>query len=80
MERPEARQHVRRRRGMEAEPDKDTRLLEWVYLRALTTAETDAWRLGWKNTKALRIAIEQSEREAAEAAAEAAWLAKLKRE
>ena len=57
------------------ELDEDERLLTWVYRRSLTTVETDARRLRWKNTKALRIAIEQFEREAAAAAR----LAKLKR-
>ena len=41
-------------------------------------AETDARGLFWKNAKALRLAIEQSEREAREKAMEAAPLAKLK--
>ncbi|KAE8797919.1 Phosphorylated carbohydrates phosphatase [Hordeum vulgare] len=79
-ERWEAEQCVRRRHAIEAEPDKDAQLLEWVYRRSLTTAETDARRLRRKNTKALRIAIEQSEREAAVATTEAARLAKLKRQ
>ena len=48
--------------------------------RSLTTAETDARRLGRKNAKALRLAIEQSEREAKEAAAEKVRVARLKRE
>ena len=51
--------------------------LRKVMQRSLTTAETDVRRLRRKNAKALRIAIEQSEREASEAAAEAARLAKL---
>ena len=59
---------MRRRRGMEAEPDEDARLLERVYRRSLTTAETDARRLRRKNAKALRLAIEQLECEAKEAA------------
>ena len=44
------------------------------------TAETDAHRLRQKNAKALRLAIEQSERDAKEAAAEKARVARLKRE
>ena len=50
------------RRGMQTELDEDVRLLDSVYRWSLTTAETDAQRLRQKN------AIEQSEREAAEAA------------
>ena len=42
------------------------------------TAETDARRLRRKNAKALRLAIEQSEREATEAVAEKARVARLK--
>lgn len=79
-ERDAAEKSVRRRRGLPAEPDEDERLLAWVYRRSLTTAETDARRLRRKNTKALRLAIEQSEREAKEKATEAARLAKLKRQ
>ena len=63
-----------------AEPGKDERLLAWVYRRSLTMAETDARRLRRKNAKALRLANEQSEREAKEKATEAAWLAKLWRQ
>ena len=44
------------------------------------TTETEAGRLRWKNAKALRLAIEQSEREAKEKATEAARLAKLRRQ
>ncbi|KAE8771031.1 Phosphorylated carbohydrates phosphatase [Hordeum vulgare] len=62
---------------MHAKPDEDVRLLEWVYRRSLTTAEPDERRLCRKNAKALRIAIEQSERDAMEEVAEAAQLAKL---
>ena len=51
-----------------------------MYRRSLTTAETAARRLRWKNAKVLRLAIEQSEREAKEAAAEKAQVARLKRE
>lgn len=40
------------------------------------TAETDVCRLRRKNVKALRLSIEQSEREAAVAAAKATKLAK----
>ena len=42
--------------------------------------ESDARRLRQKNTKALRLAIEQSERETLEKAKEAARLAKLRRQ
>ncbi|KAE8788309.1 Phosphorylated carbohydrates phosphatase [Hordeum vulgare] len=63
-----------------SKPDEDARLLKWVYRRSLTTVETDAQRLRRKNAKTHRIAIEESEREAAKAAAEAVRLAKLKRE
>ena len=52
---------------MQAEPDEDAWLLDWVYRRLLATAETDGRRLHRKNAKALWITIEQSEREAAEA-------------
>ncbi|WP_139324271.1 hypothetical protein [Pseudonocardia sp. Ae707_Ps1] len=70
---------VRRRRGP-SEPDDDEWLLQWVYRRSLTPAETDACRLRRKNLKALRLAIEQNEREAREKAMEAARLAKLRRQ
>ncbi|KAE8818089.1 hypothetical protein D1007_04193 [Hordeum vulgare] len=53
-------------------------LLEWVYRWPLTIAGTDARPLQPEERKALRIAIEQSEREVTEVAAEAARLAKLK--
>ncbi|KAE8774599.1 Phosphorylated carbohydrates phosphatase [Hordeum vulgare] len=76
--RSEAEQSVHRLRGIAAELDEDARLLEWVYRRSLTTAETDARRLQQKNAKALRIAIEQFEREATETATDASRLAKLK--
>ena len=59
-------------------PDEEECLLQWVYRRALTTAETDGrwlWRI---NTKHLWLGIEQSEQEAA-AEAEAAKVTKLKR-
>ncbi|KAE8800598.1 Phosphorylated carbohydrates phosphatase [Hordeum vulgare] len=79
-ERSEAEQSLHRHRGTEAEPDEDVRLLEWVYRRSLTTIETNARRLRRKNTKALRIAIEQSKREAVEVAMEAAQLTKIKSE
>ncbi|KAE8773309.1 Bifunctional dihydroflavonol 4-reductase/flavanone 4-reductase [Hordeum vulgare] len=46
-------------------------------LSVLTTVETDARRLRRKNVKALWIAMEQSEREVAEAVAR---LAKIKQE
>ncbi|KAE8792275.1 Phosphorylated carbohydrates phosphatase [Hordeum vulgare] len=57
---------------MEAEPDEDAGLLEWVYHRSLSAAVMEARWLRRKNVKVLRIAIERSEREVA-------WLAKLKR-
>ncbi|KAE8787776.1 Phosphorylated carbohydrates phosphatase [Hordeum vulgare] len=79
-ERSKAEQSVCRRRGMEAEPDEAARFLEWVYRRSLTAAETGARWLRSKKAKALWITIEQSEREAPDAAAEVARLAKLKRE
>lgn len=63
---------------MPAKPDKDEQLLSWVYRCSLTTAETDARRLRRKNAKARRLAIEQSEHEAAEAAVKASQVAKLK--
>ena len=44
------------------------------------TTETDARWLRGKNAKALRLAIEQSEREAKKKSLEAARLAKLKRQ
>ncbi|KAE8785196.1 Phosphorylated carbohydrates phosphatase [Hordeum vulgare] len=65
---------------MPAEPDKDERLLAWVYLGSLTTAETSVRHLRQKNAKAFQLAIEQSEREAKELAEEKARLAKMKRE
>ncbi|KAE8813853.1 Phosphorylated carbohydrates phosphatase [Hordeum vulgare] len=75
-ERREAEQSVRHRCRMKREPDEDTHLLEWVYRQSLTTARTNEWWLRRKNAKALWIAIEQSECEAAEEAR----LAKLKRQ
>ena len=68
----------RRRRVMPV-PDDEECLLQWVNHRLLTTAEKDARRLRRINAKQLRLGIEQSEREAAEAAVEAARVAKLKR-
>ena len=65
---------------MGVDPDEDVWLLAWVYCRSLTTVDIDARRLYPKNAKALRLAIEQSEREAKEKATEAARLAKLKRQ
>ncbi|KAE8784252.1 Phosphorylated carbohydrates phosphatase [Hordeum vulgare] len=65
---------------MSREPDEDERLLAWMYRRSLTTTETDARRLRRKNAGALRLAIEQSEREANELAKEKARLVKMKRE
>ncbi|KAE8797459.1 Phosphorylated carbohydrates phosphatase [Hordeum vulgare] len=78
--RGEAGQSVRCHRGMPTERDEDERLLAWVYRRSLTTAEKDARRLRRKNAKAPRLAIEQSEREAKEAAKEKTRLARLKQE
>ena len=75
-----AEQSFRRRRGLPGVPDEEKRLLAWVNCRSLTTAEIDARRLRRKNAKALRLAIEQSEREALEKAKEAARLAKLRRQ
>lgn len=68
----------RRCHVMPAVPDKDERLLQWVYRRSLTTTEPDTWRLRRINAKALRLNIEQSEQEAEEAAVEAVRVAKLK--
>ena len=65
---------------MQVESNEDERLLAWVYRRSLMTAETDTRRLRRKNAKALWLVIEQSEWEAKEAVAEAARLAKLKRQ
>lgn len=64
-------QSARRRRVMPV-PDEEERLLQWVYRRSLTTAETDARRIRRINAKQLQLGIEQSEREAAR-------VAKLKR-
>jgi hypothetical protein len=52
-------------------PDEEECLLRWMYHRSLTTAETDAGWLRRINAKQLRLGIEQSEREATEAAREA---------
>ncbi|KAE8795750.1 Phosphorylated carbohydrates phosphatase [Hordeum vulgare] len=65
---------------MLVEPGEDERLLTWVYRLSLTTAETNGRRLPGKNAKALRLAIEQSEREAKEITEEKAGLAKMKQE
>ena len=46
----------------------------------LMTAEMNARRLRRKNTKALRLAIEQSEREATKATIEVARVIKLKQQ
>nr|XP_020155305.1 transcription factor bHLH127-like [Aegilops tauschii subsp. strangulata] len=59
---------VRLRRELPAEHDEDQQLLVWIYRRTLCG----------KNAKALRLAIELSEREALEKAKEAARLAKLR--
>ena len=61
---------------MEADLDEDGWLLAWIYRRSLMAAKTDARGLRRKNIKALRLAIEQSERKAKEAAR----VAKLKQE
>ena len=61
---------VRLRRELPAEHDEDQQLLVWIYRRTLCG----------KNAKALRLAIELSEREALEKAKEAARLAKLRRQ
>ena len=63
-----------------ARVDPDDQFLVVVLHCSLTTAETNSWRLHRKNAKALRLAIEQSEREAKEAATEKARVARLKRE
>uniref|UniRef100_M8C8N9 Phosphorylated carbohydrates phosphatase n=1 Tax=Aegilops tauschii TaxID=37682 RepID=M8C8N9_AEGTA len=65
---------------MQVEPDEDERLIAWVYRRSVMAAEADACRLRRKNAKALRLAIEQSEREAKQATTEKARVAKLKQE
>ena len=52
-------------------PDEEEWLLAWVYFLPLTPVEM---------TKALRLAIEHSERKAKEAVAEKARVARLKRE
>ncbi|KAE8814678.1 Phosphorylated carbohydrates phosphatase [Hordeum vulgare] len=62
---------------MPAEPGNDECLLALVYRRSLTTVETHARRLR-RNAKALRLAIEQSEREAKKLAKEKARLMKMK--
>ncbi|KAE8819154.1 Phosphorylated carbohydrates phosphatase [Hordeum vulgare] len=54
--------------GFPAEPDEDERLLASVYSRSLMKMEPDARRRSRKNSKALRLGIEQSEREAKEKA------------
>ncbi|KAI4973851.1 hypothetical protein ZWY2020_041632 [Hordeum vulgare] len=67
-------------RRMPAEPDENECLLAWVYLRSLTTAETDARCFQRNNVKVFRLAIEQLVCEAKETAKEKARLARLKRE
>jgi hypothetical protein len=47
-----------------ASVDPEDTLIASVVRRSLTTAESDAKRLWWKNVKAVRLAIELSEREA----------------
>jgi hypothetical protein len=79
-ERDAAESSVRRHRRLPAEPDEDERLLVLVYRWSLTTAEIDARWLHRKNAKALRLAIEESEREAREKETEVARLEKLKRQ
>ncbi|KAE8818345.1 Phosphorylated carbohydrates phosphatase [Hordeum vulgare] len=78
-EREAAEQSMHHPRVMSAKPDEDVRLLAWVYRRSLMMADTDAQRFRQKNAEALRLAIEQSEREAKEVATEAARITKLKR-
>ena len=68
-------QSARRRRV----PEEDDRLLEWVCRRSLIELRTNVRRLRRINAKQLRLNIEQSEREAAEAVAEATRVAKLMR-
>ena len=68
------------RRGRSAKPNEEERLLAEVYYRSLTVAEKDAHRLRQKNAMVLQLAIEQSEWEANKAVAEAARVAKLKRQ
>ena len=65
---------------MLTEPNEDEWLLAWACRRSLATAETNARRLRQKNAMVLRLTIEQSEWEANKAAAEAARVAKLKRQ
>ncbi|KAE8812575.1 Phosphorylated carbohydrates phosphatase [Hordeum vulgare] len=65
---------------MLVEPDKEECHLAWVCRRSLAAVETGTRCLRWKNAKALRLAIEQSEREAKEAAKEKARLSWWKRE
>ena len=60
-------------------PDEEDRLFEWACRQSLTEVEMKARRLRRVNAKQLRLGIEQSEREAAEAVAEATRVAKLKR-
>ena len=75
-----AAQFSRHCHEMPTVPNEKERLLALVYRWSLTPAETDACRLRRKNLKALRLAIEQNEREAREKAMEAARLAKLRRQ
>ncbi|KAE8817281.1 Phosphorylated carbohydrates phosphatase [Hordeum vulgare] len=65
---------------MLVKPEEDELLLAWVYHESLRTAETNARRLQQKKAKALRLGIEQSEREAKELVKEKARLMKMKRE
>lgn len=65
----------RRRRELWA-TDADEKLLTYILHRWLTMAEMDVRRLRRKNVKALRLSIEQSEREEAEKAAKVTLLVK----
>ncbi|KAE8807055.1 Phosphorylated carbohydrates phosphatase [Hordeum vulgare] len=66
----EAKQFARRHRRMPAKPDEDECLLTSVFRQSLMTVETNSRRLRRKNAQALRLAIEQSKREAKELAKE----------
>jgi hypothetical protein len=66
-ERQRLREREERTRAVAAMDDED-HLLAWVCRRSLITAESDVRRLRRKNAAALRIAIEESERLAAETA------------
>ncbi|KAE8776424.1 Phosphorylated carbohydrates phosphatase [Hordeum vulgare] len=63
-ERERANQSVCRRRELPTDPDEGKQLHAWVYRRLVTMAKEKARRLRKRNPKALRLAIEQLEREA----------------